>query len=57
MSVEELYRDKASDYVIWTDTMDVWFNPGSSWVAVLESRDALDYPADYILKQPISIGV
>ena len=32
MSVEELlpekYRDKASDYVKGTDTMDVWFDSG-----------------------------
>nr|GEU92962.1 isoleucine--tRNA ligase, chloroplastic/mitochondrial [Tanacetum cinerariifolium] len=50
MSVEELlpekYRDKASDYVKGTDTMDVWFDSGSSWAAVLESRDGLSYPAD-----------
>ncbi|KAJ9537285.1 hypothetical protein OSB04_030018 [Centaurea solstitialis] len=50
MPVEELlpesYRDKASDYVKGTDTMDVWFDSGSSWAAVLESRDGLSYPAD-----------
>ncbi|PWA80665.1 protein kinase-like domain, Phloem protein 2-like protein [Artemisia annua] len=50
MLVEELYRDKASYYVNGTDTMDVWFNSGSSWAAVLDSRDGLNYPADYILK-------
>ncbi|XP_071730451.1 isoleucine--tRNA ligase, chloroplastic/mitochondrial [Rutidosis leptorrhynchoides] len=50
MSVEELllekYRDKASDYVKGTDTMDVWFDSGSSWAAVLGTRDGLKYPAD-----------
>ncbi|XP_024996094.1 isoleucine--tRNA ligase, chloroplastic/mitochondrial isoform X2 [Cynara cardunculus var. scolymus] len=50
MPVEELlpenYRDKASDYVKGTDTMDVWFDSGSSWAAVLESRDGLSCPAD-----------
>ncbi|CAH1427549.1 unnamed protein product [Lactuca virosa] len=50
MKVEELlpekYRDKASDYVKGTDTMDVWFDSGSSWAAVLETRDGLHWPAD-----------
>ncbi|KAL4564915.1 hypothetical protein LXL04_028991 [Taraxacum kok-saghyz] len=50
MSVEDLlperYRDKASDYVKGTDTMDVWFDSGSSWAAVLETRDGLHWPAD-----------
>ncbi|KAK1417856.1 hypothetical protein QVD17_26990 [Tagetes erecta] len=50
MPVEELlpetYRDKASDYVKGTDTMDVWFDSGSSWAAVLENRNGLSFPAD-----------
>ncbi|KAJ0601972.1 putative isoleucine--tRNA ligase [Helianthus annuus] len=46
MSVEELlpenYRDKASDYVKGTDTMDVWFFMG----CCLENRKGLSFPAD-----------
>ncbi|KAK6930167.1 Methionyl/Valyl/Leucyl/Isoleucyl-tRNA synthetase, anticodon-binding [Dillenia turbinata] len=45
MTTEELlpdkYRDKASDYEKETDTMDVWFDSGSSWAAVLEKRIGL----------------
>ncbi|KAA8548941.1 hypothetical protein F0562_000625 [Nyssa sinensis] len=54
MTVEELlpdkYRDKASDYEKGTDTMDVWFDSGSSWAAVLEKRNGLDCPADLYLE-------
>ncbi|XP_042509190.1 isoleucine--tRNA ligase, chloroplastic/mitochondrial-like [Macadamia integrifolia] len=54
MSVEDLlpekYRDKASDYQKGYDTMDVWFDSGSSWAAVLEKRDGLNYPADLYLE-------
>ncbi|OVA14857.1 Aminoacyl-tRNA synthetase [Macleaya cordata] len=54
MAVEELlpekYRNKASEYEKGTDTMDVWFDSGSSWAAVLENRDGLSYPADLYLE-------
>ncbi|XP_043715666.1 isoleucine--tRNA ligase, chloroplastic/mitochondrial isoform X1 [Telopea speciosissima] len=54
MSVEDLlpekYRDKASDYQKGIDTMDVWFDSGSSWAAVLEKRDGLNFPADLYLE-------
>ncbi len=33
-----------------TDTMDVWFDSGSSWAAVCEQRDELKYPADLYLE-------
>lgn len=33
-----------------TDTMDVWFDSGSSHVAVLEQRDELSWPADLYLE-------
>ncbi len=38
---------------IWkkgTDTMDVWFDSGSSWAAVCEQRSELKYPADLYLE-------
>ncbi|XP_038985410.1 isoleucine--tRNA ligase, chloroplastic/mitochondrial isoform X2 [Phoenix dactylifera] len=54
MSTEELlphkYRDKASEYQKGTDTMDVWFDSGSSWAAVLGKRDGLSFPADLYLE-------
>ncbi|XP_050921120.1 isoleucine--tRNA ligase, chloroplastic/mitochondrial isoform X1 [Lathyrus oleraceus] len=54
MTVEELlpakYRDKAAEYEKGTDTMDVWFDSGSSWAAVLGKRESLDFPADLYLE-------
>lgn len=54
MTVEDLlpekYRDKASQYEKGTDTMDVWFDSGSSWAGVLEKRDGLTFPADVYLE-------
>lgn len=54
MSVEDLlpekYRSKASEYQKGTDTMDVWFDSGSSWAAVLEKREGLSFPADLYLE-------
>uniref|UniRef100_A0A453CC50 isoleucine--tRNA ligase n=1 Tax=Aegilops tauschii subsp. strangulata TaxID=200361 RepID=A0A453CC50_AEGTS len=54
MPTEELlpekYRDKASEYRKGTDTMDVWFDSGSSWAAVSAKRDGLNFPADVYLE-------
>lgn len=54
MKVEDLlperYRDKASDYEKGTDTMDVWFDSGSSWAALLGKRAGLNFPADLYLE-------
>nr|CAB3451250.1 unnamed protein product [Digitaria exilis] len=54
MTTEELlpdkYRDKASEYRKGADTMDVWFDSGSSWAAVLAKRDGLKFPADIYLE-------
>jgi isoleucyl-tRNA synthetase len=33
-----------------TDTMDVWFDSGSSWASVSSQRDGLSYPADLYLE-------
>ena len=33
-------------YVKGTDTMDVWFDSGSSWAGVLRARKGLNFPAD-----------
>ena len=54
MSVEELlpeaYRHNGRSYRLGTDTMDVWFDSGSSWAAVARQRDNLTYPADLYLE-------
>lgn len=54
MSVEELlpesYRNNGRTYRKGTDTMDVWFDSGSSWAAVVKQREALRYPADMYLE-------
>jgi len=46
LSIEQLlpaaYRDNGKTYRKGTDTMDVWFDSGSSWAAVLQARTGLD---------------
>ncbi len=54
LSVEELlpetYRNNGRKYRKGTDTMDVWFDSGSSWAAVAQTRDNLKYPVDMYLE-------
>jgi isoleucyl-tRNA synthetase len=54
LSVEELlpeaYRNNGKKYRRGTDTMDVWFDSGSSWAAVAKQRPELRYPADIYLE-------
>ncbi len=52
MSVAELLPEKyrAGSYRKGTDTMDVWFDSGSSWAAVAKQRPELQYPADIYLE-------
>lgn len=54
MAVEDLlpesYRNDGKTYIKGTDTMDVWFDSGSSWAAVVKQREALQYPADLYLE-------
>jgi isoleucyl-tRNA synthetase len=54
MSVEELlpesYRHNGRTYRQGMDTMDVWFDSGSSWAAVARQRDNLVYPVDMYLE-------
>jgi isoleucyl-tRNA synthetase len=54
MSVADLlpesYRDNGHSYRLGTDTMDVWFDSGSSWAAVASQRDNLVYPVDMYLE-------
>lgn len=46
----ELLGDEAQDYKKLPDTMDVWFDSGSTHFAVLRSRDELAWPADLYLE-------
>ncbi|QFS48491.1 isoleucine--tRNA ligase [Nostoc sphaeroides] len=54
LSVDELlpesYRQNGKSYRRGTDTMDVWFDSGSSWAAVVQQRPELRYPADIYLE-------
>jgi isoleucyl-tRNA synthetase len=54
LSVEELlpaaYRNNGRKYRRGTDTMDVWFDSGSSWAAVAKQRPELGYPVDMYLE-------
>ena len=54
LSVEELlpetYRNNGKSYRRGTDTMDVWFDSGSSWAAVAKQRPELCYPVDMYLE-------
>jgi isoleucyl-tRNA synthetase len=43
------WAEEADQWRKGTDTMDVWFDSGSSWAAVLEGR-GLGYPADLYLE-------
>ncbi|UZQ56349.1 isoleucine--tRNA ligase [Trichothermofontia sichuanensis B231] len=54
LPVEELlpeaYRRNGRRYRKGTDTMDVWFDSGSSWAAVAKQRPELTYPVDMYLE-------
>ncbi len=54
MPVEELlpdaYRNNGRTYRKGMDTMDVWFDSGSSWAAVAKQREALRYPVEMYLE-------
>ena len=44
------YADQAEQWRKGTDTMDVWFDSGSSWAAVSSQQESLCYPADLYLE-------
>ncbi len=54
LSVEELlpeqYRHNGRQYRKGMDTMDVWFDSGSSWASVANQPDELKYPVDMYLE-------
>lgn len=43
-------RHRAPELRKGQDTMDVWFDSGSSWAAVLQQDEGLKYPADLYLE-------
>ncbi|WP_227429747.1 isoleucine--tRNA ligase [Psychrobacter sp. I-STPA6b] len=47
---EQLIGDDAKDYVKASDTLDVWFDSGTTHFAVLEHTDGLHNPADMYLE-------
>lgn len=54
LSVAELlpepYCQDAARYRRGLDTMDVWFDSGSSWAAVADQREGLGYPVEIYLE-------
>lgn len=46
----DMYKDQADKWKKGTDTMDVWFDSGSSWAGVANTRKQLAYPADLYLE-------
>eukprot|EP00543_Licmophora_paradoxa_P001567 CAMPEP_0202443696 /NCGR_PEP_ID=MMETSP1360-20130828/2884_1 /ASSEMBLY_ACC=CAM_ASM_000848 /TAXON_ID=515479 /ORGANISM="Licmophora paradoxa, Strain CCMP2313" /LENGTH=741 /DNA_ID=CAMNT_0049059437 /DNA_START=207 /DNA_END=2432 /DNA_ORIENTATION=- len=46
----DMYKDDADNWKKGTDTMDVWFDSGSSWNGVANTRSELAYPADIYLE-------
>lgn len=46
----DMYKDQADKWKRGTDTMDVWFDSGSTWSGVADARDELTYPADMYLE-------
>jgi len=44
------YLNQADRWQKGTDTMDVWFDSGSSWASVISKKNNLNYPADLYLE-------
>ena len=44
------YLNQADRWQKGTDTMDVWFDSGSSWSSVISKKENLNYPADLYLE-------
>ncbi|MEM7563270.1 MAG: isoleucine--tRNA ligase [Pseudomonadota bacterium] len=50
MEASELLGDEAEDYVKITDTLDVWFDSGTTHYSVLQQDDRFEFPADMYLE-------
>jgi len=46
----ELLGDEADDYIKLTDTLDVWFDSGTTHFSVLQQDDRFEFPADMYLE-------
>jgi len=46
----DIYKDQVDKWRKGTDTMDVWFDSGSSWAGVAQTRKELAYPVDMYLE-------
>ena len=50
MTAEDLLGDDAQYYTKVTDTLDVWFDSGTTHYSVLQNDDRFDFPADMYLE-------
>jgi isoleucyl-tRNA synthetase len=50
LTAEELLGDEAENYTKVSDTLDVWFDSGSTFFSVLENDERLSFPADMYLE-------
>lgn len=57
LDLSDLLGEDAKNWVKVRDTLDVWFDSGSTHVGVLDRRDELNKPADLYLEDQISIEV
>lgn len=49
-AINQTAKSEVDQWRRGTDTMDVWFDSGSSWAGVAKARTALAYPADLYLE-------
>jgi isoleucyl-tRNA synthetase len=50
LDASELLGDEADDYVKLSDTLDVWFDSGTTHFSVLQQDDRFTFPADMYLE-------
>jgi len=50
LEASELLGDEADDYVKLSDTLDVWFDSGTTHFSVLQQDDRFNFPADMYLE-------
>jgi isoleucyl-tRNA synthetase len=50
LEARELLGDEADDYIKLSDTLDVWFDSGTTHYSVLQQDDRFSFPADMYLE-------
>ena len=50
LAAEELLGDEVNDYIKLTDTLDVWFDSGTTHYSVLQQDERFTFPADMYLE-------